>query len=105
MARCCSSTAHEIRQPVAKSQSAKARGGCESEKGAWLHAHRPRSLVIWGRHDPSFLVDEVAAFRKDVPDAETHVLDAGHFALDDRPDEVARLVDAFLARATCATAP
>jgi pimeloyl-ACP methyl ester carboxylesterase len=35
--------------------------------------------------------------RRDVPDAEIHVLDAGHFALDEAPDEVAALTRRFLA--------
>ncbi|MFJ3681773.1 alpha/beta fold hydrolase [Pseudomonas sp. NPDC090208] len=64
--------------------------------GAWLRAHQPRTLIIWGRYDPSFQVDEVAAFQRDVPKAETHILDAGHFALQDAPDEIAGLVSAFL---------
>jgi pimeloyl-ACP methyl ester carboxylesterase len=54
--------------------------------------------VIWGRFDPSFQLDEVAAFKRDVPDAETHILDAGHFALNDQPDRVAQLVADFLAK-------
>jgi pimeloyl-ACP methyl ester carboxylesterase len=65
---------------------------------AWLREHQPRSLVVWGRYDPSFQVDEVAAYQRDVPRAEVHVLDAGHFALQDQPDEVARMVKSFLDR-------
>ncbi len=64
--------------------------------GAWLRQNQPRSLVVWGRYDPSFRVDEVSAYQKDVPATETRLLDAGHFALNDRPDEVAQLVAAFL---------
>ncbi|ORJ57831.1 alpha/beta fold hydrolase [Mycobacterium simiae] len=63
---------------------------------AWLRKHQPPSLVVWGRYDPSFQVDEVAAYRGDVPQAQTHVLDAGHFALYDRPEEVADLVGSFV---------
>jgi len=66
--------------------------------GAWLREHRPPSLVVWGRYDPSFLVAEVEAFKRDVPDAETVVLDAGHFALNDKPGEIAHLVSSFLDR-------
>jgi pimeloyl-ACP methyl ester carboxylesterase len=36
------------------------------------------------------------AYRKDVPGAEVHVLDAGHFALDEQPDEVIHLTEAFM---------
>lgn len=66
--------------------------------GAWLREHRPPSLVLWGRYDPSFQIDEVAAYQQDVPDAEVHVLDAGHFAAQDKPDDIARLMAAFLDR-------
>ncbi len=65
---------------------------------AWLKQHQPPMLVVWGKYDPSFQVAEVAAYRRDVPGAETHILDAGHFALDDKPEEIASLVWAFLDR-------
>jgi pimeloyl-ACP methyl ester carboxylesterase len=53
-------------------------------------------LVLWGRYDPSFLAAEADAYRRDVPAAEVHMLDAGHFALDERPDEIADLTRGFL---------
>ena len=65
---------------------------------AWLRAHRPPTLVVWGKYDPSFQVAEAEAYRGDVPDAEIHILDGGHFALDDKPEEIAGLVRAFLER-------
>lgn len=63
---------------------------------AWLRETQPRLLVIWGRHDPSFEVSEPDSYRRDVPAAEIHILDAGHFALDTAADRVAGLLDAFL---------
>ena len=65
---------------------------------AWLRAHRPPMLVLWGRYDPSFLVPGALAFARDVPDAEIHLLDAGHFALDEQADHIAALADDFLRR-------
>ena len=65
---------------------------------AWLRTRRPPTLVIWGKYDPSFQVAEAEAYRRDVPNAEIHVLDAGHFALDDKPEDIAALVHAFLGR-------
>jgi len=56
------------------------------------------ALVVWGRNDPSFIAPGAEAFRRDLPDAEIHLLDAGHFALDEKNDEVAALVLAFLAK-------
>ena len=47
----------------------------------------PPLLVVWGRYDPSFTVAGGEAYGKDVPSAEIHILDAGHFALDQKADE------------------
>jgi pimeloyl-ACP methyl ester carboxylesterase len=63
---------------------------------AWLHQYQPRTLVVWGKYDPSFLVAEAAAYQRDLPKAEVHVLEAGHFALDEKPDEIAGLIRGFL---------
>ena len=62
----------------------------------WLRRNRPRLLVIWSRHDPSFDISEPESYRQDVPDAEVHIIEAGHFALDTAPDEVAGILRAFL---------
>jgi pimeloyl-ACP methyl ester carboxylesterase len=66
--------------------------------GAWLRLHRPPTLIIWGKYDPSFLVAEAAAYQRDLPGAEVHILDAGHFALYEKPDEITKLVGDFLGR-------
>ena len=63
---------------------------------AWLRKTQPRLLVLWGRFDLSFEVSEPAAYRRDVPQAQVHLLDAGHFALDTAAEEIALLVRAFL---------
>ncbi len=63
---------------------------------AWMRESRPRLLVIWGKHDLSFDDAEPERYRADVPDAEIHVLDAGHFALDTAPDQIAGLVRDFV---------
>jgi pimeloyl-ACP methyl ester carboxylesterase len=63
---------------------------------AWMQKTQPRLLVIWGKHDLSFDPGEPERYRKDVPKAEVHVLDAGHFALDTKPDEIAGLVKQFM---------
>jgi len=53
-------------------------------------------LIIWGRFDPSFDISEPEAYRRDVPNAEVHVLDGGHFVLDTQADTVAVLIRGFL---------
>jgi len=65
---------------------------------AWLREHEPPTLVVWGRNDPSFIAKGAEAFARDVPHAQIHLLDAGHFALDEQNDEIARLIIHFLAR-------
>jgi len=63
---------------------------------AWLQKTQPKLLVLWGKHDPSFDIGEPERYRRDVPNAEVHILDAGHFALDTRADEIAALVHEFM---------
>ena len=50
----------------------------------YFRTHRPALLAVWGRNDPFFLPAGAQAFRRDNPDAEIHLLDAGHFALETR---------------------
>jgi pimeloyl-ACP methyl ester carboxylesterase len=63
---------------------------------AWMREKQPRLLVLWGKHDLSFDLGEPERYRKDVSNAEVHVLDAGHFALDTKADEIAALVREFM---------
>ena len=62
----------------------------------WLRDHQPPILVLWGRYDPSFTIAGAEAYRKDVAGAEVHILDAGHFALDEQASEVIRLTGYFM---------
>jgi pimeloyl-ACP methyl ester carboxylesterase len=64
----------------------------------WLREVRPPTLVVWGKYDASFTVAGATAYAGDVPSAEVHLLEAGHFALDEATDEVASLVRRFLER-------
>ena len=63
---------------------------------AWMQKMQPSLLVIWGKHDLSFDPGEPERYRKDVPSAQVHVLDAGHFALDTKADEIAALLRQFM---------
>ena len=64
----------------------------------FFRAHRPPTLLVWGRHDPFFTVAGAEAYRRDLPDAELHYIDAGHFALETHGPEIAGLIRDFLAR-------
>ena len=61
-----------------------------------MREKQPRLLVIWGKYDLSFELSEPEAYRRDVRNAEVHVLDAGHFALDTKADEIAAVVGQFI---------
>ena len=63
---------------------------------AWMQKTQPKLLVLWGKHDLSFDAGEPERYRKDVPNAEVYVLEAGHFALDTKADEIAELVREFM---------
>jgi pimeloyl-ACP methyl ester carboxylesterase len=64
----------------------------------WLREAQPPTLVVWGKYDPSFAVAGASAYAKDVSKAEVHILDAGHFALDEATDQIADIVHDFLDR-------
>jgi pimeloyl-ACP methyl ester carboxylesterase len=63
---------------------------------AWLRRCKPPTLVVWGGYDSSFLTAGAEAYKRDIPDVEVHILDAGHFALDEKVDEIAALMLVFL---------
>jgi pimeloyl-ACP methyl ester carboxylesterase len=64
----------------------------------YLREARPPLLVVWGRHDPLFTERGAWAYRDDVPSAEVHFVDAGHFAIDLEAETIGALVRGFLAR-------
>jgi len=64
----------------------------------YLRANRPPLLAIWGKHDPTFVPAGAEAFRRDLPEAEVRLLDAGHFALETRGQEIADAMLAFLGK-------
>jgi pimeloyl-ACP methyl ester carboxylesterase len=53
--------------------------------------------VAWGGYDASFVAGG-EAYKRDLPDTEVHILEAGHFALDEKVDEIAALTHDFLSR-------
>jgi len=61
----------------------------------WMREKQPRLLVLWGKYESSFDPSEPEAYRRDVPNAQVHILDGGHFALDTAADEIAALVRDF----------
>lgn len=64
----------------------------------YLREHRPPTLVVWGKHDPFFTAAGARAYIRDVPDSEVHLLETGHFALEEDALTIARLMLDFLDR-------
>lgn len=63
---------------------------------AYFRKHRPPLLAAWGRHDPAFVPAGAAAYQRDLPDAQVHLLDTGHFALETHAKQVSALIAPFL---------
>lgn len=64
----------------------------------YFRTYKPPLLAVWGAGDPFFLPAGAEAFRRDLPEAEVHFLDAGHFALETHGREIANLMRDFLGR-------
>ena len=65
---------------------------------SYFREHRPPLLATWGKHDPAFVPAGAMAFRRDLPEAEVHLLDTGHFALETHHAEIASLMRNFVER-------
>ena len=63
---------------------------------AYFRKHKPPLLAIWGKNDPFFLPAGAEAFKRDIPDADIHFLDTGHFALETHCAEIAATIRDFL---------
>jgi pimeloyl-ACP methyl ester carboxylesterase len=64
----------------------------------FFRERQPPTLIVWGKNDVIFPADGARAYLKDLPRAELHLLDSGHFALEDQGEEIARLMRDFFAR-------
>ena len=66
---------------------------------AYFRAHQPPMLITWGKNDKIFPAEGAHPYLRDLPQAELHLLDTGHFALEDKGAEIAALMRDFLGRA------
>ena len=55
---------------------------------AFLRERRPKTLIVWGENDLFFTPEGARAYLRDLPEAELHMLDSGHFAVEDALDEI-----------------
>jgi pimeloyl-ACP methyl ester carboxylesterase len=65
---------------------------------AFFRAYKPPTLIIWGKNDYIFPPNGAYPYRRDLPNAELHLIDSGHFLLEDKAQEVIPIIRAFLAR-------
>jgi pimeloyl-ACP methyl ester carboxylesterase len=61
----------------------------------YFRKRQPRMLIVWGKNDPFFTVEGAKAYRRDLPKAELHLIDTGHFALEDSSDFIAERIRGF----------
>jgi pimeloyl-ACP methyl ester carboxylesterase len=62
----------------------------------YFRTHKPPFLAVWGKNDPFFLPAGAEAFKRDIPLAEVHFFDTGHFALETHCSEIAKIIGDFL---------
>jgi pimeloyl-ACP methyl ester carboxylesterase len=65
---------------------------------AFFRERKPPTLIVWGKNDKIFPSDGAGPYLRDLPEAELHLLDTGHFVLKDRLDEMMPLIRDFLDR-------
>ncbi|MFE3058093.1 alpha/beta fold hydrolase [Nocardia sp. NPDC059239] len=63
---------------------------------SYFRTHTPRLLAVWGKNDPFFLPAGAEAFRRDLPEAQIHFYDTGHFALETHALDIAQAIRSFL---------
>ena len=64
----------------------------------YLRNNQPPTLIVWGENDPIFPAEGAHPYKRDLNHLEFHLLDTGHFALEEDGDEIARRIRDFLAR-------
>jgi len=63
---------------------------------AYFRKHQPPMLIVWGKNDHIFPADGAYSYKNDLEDIEFHLLDTGHFALEEDGDVIAKHIRAFL---------
>ncbi|MFZ6648874.1 alpha/beta fold hydrolase [Undibacterium sp. TJN25] len=63
----------------------------------YFRTHKPPFLAVWGENDPFFLPPGAEAFKRDIPNAQVHFFDTGHFALETHAEEIGHVIGSFLA--------
>ena len=62
----------------------------------YFRQYQPPTLIVWGKNDYIFPADGAYPYQRDLKDVEFHLLDTGHFALEEDGDAIAKYIDQFL---------
>ena len=62
----------------------------------YFREHQPATLIVWGKNDYIFPAEGAHPYKRDLKNVETHLLDTGHFALEEKGDEIANYILKFL---------
>lgn len=65
---------------------------------AYFREHQPPTLILWGKNDPIFPAEGAHPYKRDLENLEFHLLDTGHFALEEDGDLIAERIRAFVPR-------
>lgn len=61
----------------------------------YFRTHQPRTIVIWGKHDPFYNLEEAFCYQRDLPNAEVHIINGSHWVLETNFEEVLQLISDF----------
>ncbi len=65
---------------------------------AYLREHQPPTLIVWGKNDPIFPAEGAHPYKRDLKNLESHLLDTGHFALEEDLEFISERIRAFLSK-------
>lgn len=63
----------------------------------YFRTHQPPTLIVWGKNDPIFPAEGAEPYKRDLKNIEYHLLDTGHFALEEDGAVIAGLIRSFMA--------
>jgi pimeloyl-ACP methyl ester carboxylesterase len=61
----------------------------------YFRRHQPPALIVWGKNDIIFPEAGAHPYRRDLKNVDLHLLDTGHFALEDHSEEISKLISDF----------
>jgi pimeloyl-ACP methyl ester carboxylesterase len=62
---------------------------------AFFRKYQPPTLIVWGKNDTVFPTEGAIPYQRDLPNAEMHLIDTGHFALETHGQEIASHIERF----------